>query len=102
MDKLYIKSIASEKKKSCTTIHTVNNKPFRKKNYILNIYRELKLWITIFSIFFKVQFMEAQDNFLTEQLNYENVNTNDNFRDAKFLSNYQTRNTNICKDVESN
>jgi len=44
-----------------------------EKNYFINIYRDLKLWITIFLIFILQIDMHAQSNFLEEQLSFIRV-----------------------------
>ena len=73
MDKHNKNTITNEIHKSFTAIHTVNNKPFREKNYNSNIYRGLKLWITLFLIFLKLENMKGQSDFLGDQLNFERV-----------------------------
>lgn len=73
MDKHNHYTITNELDKSFTAIHTVNNKPFREKNYNSNIYRGLKLWITLFLFFLRLENMNGQNNFLEEQLSFERV-----------------------------
>ena len=73
VDKVYNQTITNENLQSFTAIHTLNNKPLGEKNYFINIYRDLKLWITLFLFFILQIDMIAQNNFLNEQLSFERV-----------------------------
>lgn len=74
VDKLIYKSKSSKKKKTYHKIHTLNNEVFEEKNYNKNIYRGLKLWITLFSFnFLFFNYMNAQETFFEEQILYPRV-----------------------------
>ena len=74
VDKVYKWKITSFIMKSYTPIHTLNNEVLEKKNYNSNIYRDLKLWITLlFTFILNFNWMNAQHTFLQEQLNFDRV-----------------------------
>lgn len=92
VDKANISTIASVLKKSCTTIHTLNNKPFREKNYFINLYRDLKLWITLFFIFFLNFGMRAQSSFKEEQLYFSRVREAFEQKEAQLKQSFELAN----------
>lgn len=74
VDKVLMKPKSSKNYKSFPLIHTLNNEVREEEFYNKNIYRGLKMWITLFFFnFILFNFMNAQESFLDEQVKYARV-----------------------------
>ena len=89
---MYIMIITRFYKRSCTSINTLNNEGVEKRNYNLNIYRGLKLWITYFFIFIGAFNMQAQNSFLKKQMSYTRVKEAFNLKEQNLIKEFKEKN----------